>query len=242
MILKRKLLVLEDTVNHTHNRLVYCDIKPLLVDSMLILLDSTSNDYMHGGTLLCVDYQMKLNDFYGNVKQKWELIYKATRDGFRAEEFHRCCDSKGPTMTIIQSKDANYLFGGYAEISWGCDNIYKSDPAAFLFTLTNPHGIQPTKFFKNSNRQNSVGHGKTRGPCFGGVVKEKTHFIDLQISYNANKNRDSVCSFPSSYIDTTGLGELLFTGTKNFMVEDIEVFKRLDNINEDDDDDDSEQS
>ncbi|CAF3778775.1 unnamed protein product, partial [Rotaria sordida] len=104
---------------------------------------------MSGGTLLCADYQMKLNDFYGNATQKWQLIYKATKNGFDAEDFHRCADNKGPTMTVIQVGTGDYLFGGYAQISWGSDNKYKADPAAFIFTLTNPHGIQPTKFFKN---------------------------------------------------------------------------------------------
>ena len=81
-ILKRKLSALENTVNQTHTSLVYCDIKPLLVDNALVLLHSTANSYLGGDTLLCADYQMKLNDFYGNTQQKWELIYKATRDGF----------------------------------------------------------------------------------------------------------------------------------------------------------------
>jgi hypothetical protein len=226
-ILKKKLHILEDNVNQTHSNLVYCDIKSFLVDYTLVLVHSTANNYMCGGTLLCTDYQMRLNDFYGNAKQKWELIYKATKDGFRAEDFHRCSDNKGPTMTIIQAQIGGYLFGGYAEISWNCDNKYKFDPAAFLFTLKNPHGIQPTKFSKNPNGKNSVVHGKTCGPIFGGVVKDEKHFVDIKISSNANKNQNSECSFPSSYIDTTGRGEMLFTGTKNFAVQEIEVYKRL---------------
>ncbi|CAF3777822.1 unnamed protein product [Rotaria sp. Silwood1] len=192
---------------------------------------------MYGGTLLCADYQMRLNDFYGNAKQKWQLIYKATKDGFRAEDFHRCSDNKGPTMTIIQTKNHGYLFGGYAEISWDCDNKYTTDPAAFLFTLKNPHDIQPTKFLSNPNERNSVAHSNAHGPYFGGVIKDKEHFVDILISTNANKNSDSESSFPSTYIDTTGKGETLFTGTKKFMVSEIEVYKRLDEGDEDKDED-----
>jgi ElaB/YqjD/DUF883 family membrane-anchored ribosome-binding protein len=226
-MLKETLHALEDRVNQTHTKLVYWDIKPLSVDSTLVLLDFAENKYLGEGTLLCAGYQKRLNEFYGNAKQKWELIYKATKDGFRAEDFHRCSDNKGPTMTIIQAQIGDYLFGGYAEISWGCDNKYKFDPAAFLFTLKNPHGIQPTKFFRNPNEENSVAHSNVHGPYFGGVVKDKEHFIDIQISSNANENENSECSFPSTYIDTTGRGEMLFTGTKEFMVKEIEVYKRL---------------
>ncbi|CAF4033795.1 unnamed protein product [Adineta steineri] len=124
-ILKQQLHSLEDRVKETHNRLVYCDIKPLLIDYNLVLLHSATNNYMRGGTLLCADYQMRLNDFYGTARQKWELVYKGTKDGFRGEDFHRCSDNKGSTMTIIQTKNNNYLFGGYAEIPWDCDNKVK---------------------------------------------------------------------------------------------------------------------
>ncbi len=225
-ILKQKLSALQKTVDQTHTRLVYCDIKPLMADYTLVLLHSTGNNYMRGGALLCADYQMRLNDFYGNAQQKWELIYKATRDGFRAEDFHRCCDNKGPTITVIQSKNDNYLFGGYAEISWTGDGYLKKDPAAFLFTLTNPHGIPPSKFSGNPVEGWSVAHVADGGPYFGGVVKDQNPLIDIGLVSNADK-RNSTCSFPSSYLDTTGIGETLFTGTKNFMVKEIEVYTRL---------------
>ncbi len=224
-ILKQKLSVLQYSVNLTHTRLVYCDTNPLLLDD-LVLLHCTANIYSGGGTLLCADYQIRLNDFYGNAQQKWELIYKATRDGFRGEDFHRCCDGKGPTITVIQSKNGNYLFGGYAEISWGRDNYFREDPAAFLFTLTNPHGIPPTKFSKNPVERYSFVHSADDGPWFGGIVKGQNQFIDIKLVSDADK-RNSTCSFPSTYLDTTGIGETLFTGTKNFMVEEIEVYTRL---------------
>ncbi|CAF1049507.1 unnamed protein product [Adineta steineri] len=226
-ILKQKLHELKDNINKTHTDLIRCDIKPSLINYASVLTYSTTDNDMYGGTLLSTDYQMKLNTFYGNAIQKWELIYKATIDGFHSKDFHRCSDNRGPTMTIIQSKNGNYLFGGYTEISWTCDNTYKKDPNAFLFTLRNPHDIQPTKFTLKSKTDNAIGHAKTVGPYFGGVVKDKEHFIDIRIFSNANINQTSESSFPSSYIDTTGKGETLFTGEKKFMVEEIEVYKRL---------------
>ncbi|CAF1581355.1 unnamed protein product [Adineta ricciae] len=182
---------------------------------------------MLGGTLLCSAYQMKLNEFYRKSTQKWQLIYKAQVDGFGAKDFHRCSDGKGPTMTIIMSKNENYLFGGYAAISWGSDNTYKKDPAAFLFTLKNPHGIQPTKFSYNAKIAWSVAHRNSHGPCFGGVKRNEEEFDDIIICSNANERQGSRSSFPSSYLDTTGRGETLFTGEKNFTVKDIEVYTPL---------------
>ncbi|CAF1036540.1 unnamed protein product [Adineta steineri] len=228
LILKRQLHVLEDGINETHSRVVYCDIKPLLIDYTLVLLHSATNNYMRGGTLLCADYQMRLNDFYGNARQKWELIYKGTKDGFCTKDFHRCSDNKGPTMTIIQTKNNNYLFGGYTEIPWDCDGYYKHDPAAFIFSLTNAHAIQPTKFFKKRINTFSVSHGTDRGPHFGGLILGEKHFCDFRISDNAHNYKYSTSDFPAAYIDTTGKGETLFAGEKNFFVGEIEVYRRAD--------------
>lgn len=45
------------------------------------------------------------------------LLYRASLHGFSSASFHRRCDRKGPTLTIIKSK-RGYLFGGFASISW----------------------------------------------------------------------------------------------------------------------------
>ncbi|CAF4650219.1 unnamed protein product, partial [Didymodactylos carnosus] len=53
------------------------------------------NQLFTGGTLLNEkQHQSKLNEFYGNQNQQWDLIYKSTRDGFAASDFHRECDGK----------------------------------------------------------------------------------------------------------------------------------------------------
>ena len=45
-----------------------------------------------------------------------KLLYRASRNGWAASNFHSCCDSKGPTVTVIKS--GNYIFGGYTDQSW----------------------------------------------------------------------------------------------------------------------------
>ena len=44
------------------------------------------------------------------------LIFRASSDGKSGADFHRCCDNKGPTLIVIQSKE--YIFGGYTSKSW----------------------------------------------------------------------------------------------------------------------------
>ena len=112
------------------------------------------------------------NEFY-ELLLKWsgyknmELIYRSSRDGALSNNFHDKCDNKGPTIVLCQH-EKGYIFGGYASISWTGQGGYHSAPNSFLFTLTNIHGLEPTKFqLKNNNDGNSVYHGSSYGAIFG---------------------------------------------------------------------------
>ena len=55
-----------------------------------------------------------LNNTRGNLF--FGLIYRASRDGWVASDFHGRCDYKGPTVTVITSGKS--IFGGYTEQQW----------------------------------------------------------------------------------------------------------------------------
>jgi hypothetical protein len=175
-----------------------------------------------GGTLLSSEKQMKLNEFYGRKDQKWVLIYKATRDGFGSSDFHRLCNNQGPTMSVIQSKNGGYLFGGYTSVSWrSINNGVTDNNGPFIFTLTNPHGIPPTKY-SIQQTQESIYDYKTYGPTFGGGH-------DLYVCDNSQTKTGSHSGFPHSYIDTTNRGNSTFTGGINFQTCEIEVYRLMTN-------------
>ena len=176
------------------------------------------NQLFRDGTLLSIEHKKKLSEFYGNNEQKWELIYKASRDGFGANTFHSRCNNKGPTMTIIRSSNY-YLFGGYTSVAWTSSGSHKADFNAFLFTLTNPHNIPPTKYpVQPATIQYSIYDYIGSGPAFGGGC-------DMNVYSNSNSNESSFFGFPHTYTDINGKGHNTFTGSKNFMTSDVEVFK-----------------
>jgi hypothetical protein len=171
-----------------------------------------------GGTLLSMEHQAKLNEFYGKERQTWSLIYKATRDGFPSANFHRCCDNQGPTITVIQSTNGGYLFGGYTSASWHSTQTYVNDSnGSFLFTITNPHRIPPTKYSIKIPAWSVYTH-VNYGPTFGAGH-------DLYVSNDSDANKSSSFNFPHSYNDTTKRGALTFTGQKNFQTNDMEVYR-----------------
>jgi len=161
---------------------------------------------------------MKLNGFYGKQNQHWELIYKASRDGFDPNAFHTRCDNKGSTITIVRSNN-NFLSRGYTAVAWTSDISCKNDITAFLFTLTNLYNIPPTKYSINSRiAGNAVYHNISYGSTFG-----EGH--DLQVAGNSNSNNSSYMDLPNVFIDTIGKDNNTFSETKNYTASDIEVLK-----------------
>ena len=63
------------------------------------------------------------------------LLFKATVDGDKAEEFHKKCDYMGATLTIVLSETGR-RFGGYTSISWDkSKGNYCSEGINFCFLL-----------------------------------------------------------------------------------------------------------
>jgi hypothetical protein len=119
---------------------------------------------------------------------------------------------------VIKSSDG-YIFGGYASDSWSAwdstNTTYprlNKAPGSFIFTITNPHGILPTKY--QPKGMSAIKNHYMSGPCFGD---------DINITSNCNDHSNHSW-FPFHYLDTTGAGCKTFTGSRYFRVKDIEVF------------------
>jgi hypothetical protein len=172
---------------------------------------------MAGTNLLNRQQQDKIKEWVGNHK-KFTLLYSATRDGFASNIFHDKCDNKGPTLVVVQNSN-RFLFGGYAADSWDSSGAHKNSPGCFLFTLTNPYNIPPSKYSSTNNAGVNAMHCNVGyGPTFG-----SGH--DLYICNNANTQAGSYTNFPHAYADTTGHGNNTFTGARNFTAADVEVFQ-----------------
>ena len=67
--------------------------------------------------ILSEEQQQKLVTWLGDSPQSTcSLLYRASRDGWAASNFHARCDNKGPTVTVVLS--GTNIFGGFTEQSW----------------------------------------------------------------------------------------------------------------------------
>jgi hypothetical protein len=103
---------------------------------------------------------------------KWSLLYRATRDGFGAVDFHSKCDGHPNTLTILKAKQSSYIFGGFTSVTWEspANGKFKSDANSFIFSLTNKDN-KPVKMKVDPNRHDwAIGCDSELGPTFGDSI------------------------------------------------------------------------
>ncbi len=153
---------------------------------------------------------------------KWSLLYRGTRDGFDSDDFHSKCDGYTNTLTILKAEQSSNIFGGFTSVEWDSSDEWKSDPNAFLFSLTNNHN-QPLKMKVDPNRhQCAIYCHSSYGPSFGFV---------FNVANNANTTMDSYChlGFPyphPQYRYDTNEAKSFLAGSNNFQLAEIEVYQR----------------
>ncbi len=161
-----------------------------------------------------------LRRFLGEAKAKapdLKLLYRGSRDGFTAADFHRHCDGKGPTLTVVHTSQG-WVFGGYASVSWSSKESYVSAPGSFLFTLRNSSNLPP-QLFSLEHPQFAMACNSHYGPTFG-------RGYDLRLAAQPNANSNSYSELGQSYALPAGRTVYLLAGARNFTVSELEVFGR----------------
>jgi hypothetical protein len=165
---------------------------------------------------------IKLCEFPPNVK--WSLLYRGTRDGFGAKDFHSKCDGHSNTLTILKVKESPFVFGGFTAVEWDSSGEYKSDPNAFIFSLTNKDN-KPLKINIDSHRhQYGILCNPEFGPIFG-------NGCDICIANDANKTLVSYSNLGYSYKNPqyahgTTAAKTFLAGSYNFQLDEIGVYQK----------------
>ena len=63
-----------------------------------------------------IDLAQQLAQWIEDEKFGWHLCYRASDDGWKAQDFHKKCDHVGSTVTLVRCE--NNIFGGYTDQSW----------------------------------------------------------------------------------------------------------------------------
>ena len=173
----------------------------LINRSSIIKDDSNSNDLI----------KKWIEDTIDTKIIRFELLFKMSENGTNSFYFHKCCDNKGPTLTLVKTtKDK--IFGGFTPLNWKSKGGKVNDLSnkTFIFSLN-------LKKKYNMIKNNGLGIQCTSyGPNFGNAdfyLKE-----DLKIGQSF---ANSTCNFlRNNNLELTGgKGEYA-----NFETEELEVY------------------
>lgn len=92
-----------------------------------------------------------------------ERVYKASKDGWSAIDFHEAVDGKGSAVVVARGITGQ-TFGGFNPNGWRSTDDYYSSTAAFLWCLS---GNRVVKLPVLSGGNCAVFDYATSGPCFG---------------------------------------------------------------------------
>ncbi|KAG9306428.1 hypothetical protein G9A89_003538 [Geosiphon pyriformis] len=152
--------------------------------------------------------------FQNQLEYKITLLLQGSRDGFTPADFHRLCNDKRATVTVIKVKETGQLIGGYNPVSWHSGGRLSKGDGSFIFSLGNgkAENAKLSKF--------SVEHGgnysSKYGPKFGesNLVMGGDDFQNKSGCYCRSDNSYEHAIMPDSEHERV-----------NFSVEEYEVFQ-----------------
>ncbi|KAG9300139.1 hypothetical protein G9A89_001269 [Geosiphon pyriformis] len=151
--------------------------------------------------------------FENQLGNDFKLLLRGTRDGFTPADFHRLCDNKGATVSVIKVKGTGQLIGGYNPQYWHSRDERLDGEGSFIFSL----GDGKAGNAKLSKFVGEVGpYGAPNyGPWFGWGC--------MRLSGHDFKNN------PGSIRRATQYEHSIMPGSENqtveFFVEEYEVFQ-----------------
>ncbi len=166
-----------------------------------------------------------LRSWIGETKQT-RLLYRASRDGHSALEFHSKCDNKAKTVTLIRTHTDNVI-GGYTAARWTSSLSYSYDTTSYIFSLriSGVSGLQNNakKFGLRSAALSYSNYAIYNDPLFGPSFGNG----DIRIVGNSLKNFGGEAIYSTFSTYNTGPSNVFGTVFTDWTTLEIEVFQIL---------------
>ena len=143
---------------------------------------------------------------------KFNLIYRASRDGDSPKIYQTKCQGKNNLLYVIQTKKG-WKLGGYSEVKADFQNKHILDLSAFIFSLT------LKKIYDYLESNSSVTFKEGYGPMFDwGFFVGNNNFFDDNLNTSIAKKSDSRFYYMDSDFEINN-------GEPNFLINELEVFQ-----------------
>ncbi|PKY52129.1 hypothetical protein RhiirA4_546986 [Rhizophagus irregularis] len=155
------------------------------------------------GNLIKITRQDDSDIFYD-----FNLLVRGSRDGFESENFHKLCDEKGPTITVISVKNTNEILGGFNPLNWLSNSVeYVETDESFIFSF-DKNKLTDFIFSKVVDGKYAI-YNRSIGPDFG------HNNSDLRLILNSKEGQ----CYKNSY------KKLIRKNEGTFEIDDYEIFQ-----------------
>ncbi|CAB4481167.1 unnamed protein product [Rhizophagus irregularis] len=141
--------------NSLKSRRINLNLSNIPIDSKLINGEQAAliSSWIQGNN------ESKISKKYSKANLEFQLLARGSRDGFTGASFHKMCDNKGPTITIIKLKGEPSILGGYNPINWEINKHgnYEKTSDSFIFSLDKEITLSRVQNYDNAIFQNKNG-------------------------------------------------------------------------------------
>ena len=171
IILEKKIIILENKINEINETNKKLEKKIYDLEKTIKEIVSKEKDNFSKAGLKILESRIikrsdeidfvinRLKQAFNNKNFKFNLLYRASKDGDALSIFHSKCDYKTKVLVLYHTTE-DIKFGGYSEKGFDCSGVYKNDVNSFLFS------IDKRKIYNSSNGSQLFCH-KGNGPSFG---------------------------------------------------------------------------
>ena len=158
-----------------------------------------------------INNRIKIISPYKNIR--FNLLYRATKDGDQVSTFHSKCDNKVQVLVLYHTMKG-VKFGGYADIGFDSSNKWKQYLRSFIFSIDK-------KKIYNAVGKEQIGCYGVIGPSFG--CNEVAIYLYDYVSILSQNNKHYTSNSISSF---SGLQNYeINNGEQYFNLQELEVFQ-----------------
>ncbi|KEJ82393.1 TLDc domain-containing protein [Oxytricha trifallax] len=174
---------------------------------------------------VAIEVNKKQNSVLKGFLPNWQtanfqLLYKASRDGFGPKVFHQKCDCKGQTLTFLLSEHAK-VFGFYISSSLSDYENGRNDKQFFMFQLDKKtiHRPLENEYLNIENNNSSI--------CIDSGYSNGKITLDFNLNGIKSNLEQFVRRIEIVHFEDNKEAESYLGGATNFKVLEMEVYQYM---------------
>lgn len=225
--LKKRIKVLENENTSFKNIIKNLESKlKILIDKLDDKISNDNKTKKHNNIIDIINSKIinKFEDFefiINRIKEispnkniRFNLLYRATKDGDQISTFHSKCDNKIQVLVLYHTMKG-VKFGGYTDIGFDSSRNWKQDLKSFIFS------IDKKKIYNAVGGKKQIGCYNNNGPSFGfnNVAIYLFDNVSILSQNNQHRTNDAITSFSELQNYEINNGEQYFN------LQELEVFQ-----------------